>query len=140
MNVLIIAEDPIKDQYMLKPIIEAMLETCNTCSILVHIWSLSGDRNTCVLCLSRRNGGEWRIRVSSRANSSRKGSRFIGKARPSDSLLFLANGESFSSFSRRNLRISDSVFILDADFCQVLLYNRLLTRYFISLCAFNNYI
>jgi len=44
MNVLIIAEDPIKDQYMLKPIIEAMLNYLGrgTAKVAVHQERLGG--------------------------------------------------------------------------------------------------
>ncbi len=44
MNVLIIAEDPIQDQHMLKPIIEAMLKYLGkaTAKVAVHQERLGG--------------------------------------------------------------------------------------------------
>jgi hypothetical protein len=44
VNVLIIAEDPIKDQHMLKPIIEAMLSYLGkaTAKVAVHQERLGG--------------------------------------------------------------------------------------------------
>ena len=55
--------------------------TSSVCVSRVRKWSPSGEMNTCVLCLRRRNARQWTTRSRSRWNGVRSEQSCSGTAR-----------------------------------------------------------